>query len=74
MIQDGELTTVVVEARAAGTPGYYAYPYSGYGLGRGTRDWRYDIPYATEDVTVIDTFDYQLLLQENTGYSDREDS
>jgi sporulation protein YlmC with PRC-barrel domain len=74
LIQDGEVTTVVVEARAAGTPGYFAYPYSSYGWGRGMRDWRYDMPYAAEDVTVIDTFDYGKMRRGGMGGSAQEDS
>lgn len=64
LVQDGEVTTVVVDAGAYGAPGYYAYPYAGpgygpmYGRGYGRYDYRYTMPYTPEDVTVIDTFDY----------------
>lgn len=73
LIQNGEVTTVVVNADAYGTPGYYAYPYSGYGYGWGANSWRYDMPYGADDVTVIDTFDYSQ-MQANTGESGSDKS
>lgn len=67
VIQDDKLTSVVVSADAYGRPGYYAYPYSGYGYGLGMNSWRYDLPYSAEDITIIDTFDYGQMQTSTVG-------
>lgn len=58
---DGKLDAVVVNARGAGAPGYYAYPYTGYGVGWNPGAARYDMPYARDDIAVIETFEYDRM-------------
>lgn len=70
VVREGAIEAVVIDAGAYGTPGYYAYPYrgygygyaeggmdAGYGTGYGPGNWRYDVGYDADEITVIDTFD-----------------
>ena len=58
---DGKLLAVLVDGSASGAAGPYAYPYIGY-----DQDWHPDLtdltlPYSAEEVTVVETFDYDEL-------------
>jgi sporulation protein YlmC with PRC-barrel domain len=60
IIQDGAISAIVVDATAYGMPGYYAYPYAGYGR---PYDARYDMPYGAGDIRDIESFDYDQLVR-----------
>jgi hypothetical protein len=60
LVQDGEVSAVVVDASRYAKPGYYAYPY------RPSDGWRpsglvYQLPYGESEIATIDTFDYDLM-------------
>lgn len=73
LIRDGRVASVVVNAAGYGTPGYYAYPYTDSGWGRGVNGWRYDMPYAEGEVSGLDTFDYDR-MEYNMGGAASSDS
>jgi PRC-barrel domain len=57
--KQGELKAVVVQPDVTwGTPGYYAYPYYGWGYGWDPTLDYYEVPYARDEVAGLDTFDY----------------
>lgn len=60
IIRDGQLAAVVVspDAGYAG-PGYYAYPYYGYGWAPGTP--YYNMPYGEDEVAQVEPLDYDRL-------------
>jgi len=53
----GSLQAVVVQDNQ-GYGDYYAYPYYGYDYGWQPQNDTYDLPYGTEEVGALDTFDY----------------
>ena len=60
IIKDGQIAATVVDAANAYGPGYYAYPYFGYGY---DRNWEpgyeyYDLPYGEEEVGELEEFEY----------------
>ena len=60
IIKDGRIAATVVDAASTYGPGYYAYPYFGYGY---DRNWEpgaeyYDLPYSDEEVGELDEFEY----------------
>lgn len=72
LIRDGKVASVVVNAAGYGTPGYYAYPYTTHGWGRGVNGWRYDLPYTEDDVAGMDTFDYDQMKYNMGGSASGE--
>ncbi|SDY87072.1 PRC-barrel domain-containing protein [Citreimonas salinaria] len=58
IVQDGALSAIMVDARASGRPGYFAYP---YGPRANMNTMRYDMPYGQEQVDTIENFDYGQL-------------
>jgi sporulation protein YlmC with PRC-barrel domain len=57
--KQGELKAVVVQPDVTwGAPGYYAYPYHGWGYGWDPTLDYYEVPYARDEVAGLDTFDY----------------
>lgn len=61
ILQDGAVEAVVVQPNATyGAVGYRAYPYYGYtdGYGWSAGSPYYDMPYGTEDLGEVETFDY----------------
>lgn len=58
---DGTLHAVVVEGDGAGTAGYRAYPYYGYDYGWSPNQIGYHLPYSRDEITAINTFDYDQM-------------
>jgi sporulation protein YlmC with PRC-barrel domain len=57
--KEGELKAVVVQPDVTwGAPGYYAYPYYGWGYGWDPTLDYYEVPYSRDEVAGLDTFDY----------------
>lgn len=59
--EEGKLQAVLIDGAASGMAGTYAYPFYGYDY-----DWHpsltyYALPYDSEEITIIDTFDYAEL-------------
>jgi hypothetical protein len=58
---DGMLHAVVVEPDATYGSGLYAFPYYGYPYGWHPASPYYALPYGQEEITVIDTFDFDRM-------------
>ena len=60
IVKDGEIAATVVDATSMYGPGYYAYPYYGYGYDYGwTPGYEYyDLPYGKEQIGELEEFDY----------------
>lgn len=58
---NGDISAVVVEANAYGTPGYYAYPYGGYTTPAERNSPYYGMPYDSNQIDRLEQFDYDKL-------------
>lgn len=60
IIRDGQIAAVVVSPDVTwGTPGYYAYPYYGYGYGWNPGLDYYELPYERTEIEVLEPLDYE---------------
>ncbi|WP_439524105.1 PRC-barrel domain-containing protein [Marivita sp.] len=60
IVQDASISAIVSDARAYGSGGYYAYPYSENRVSP-MRSPRYDMPYDDAAIDTLENFDYDQL-------------